>query len=1049
MATALQLPPPDTGPAFNEVSTGITPAHAHMNGYTSRLSIAEFDQLGDTRYPTLNPAPRPFSSVMPINKPERPADVPAAADAQGSWNDYRMNANPEAWGGEKLLEEVGAGSQRREESSSSKPQAQPANAEGTPQPYCVPSGSPPRMSDRPVRDNTPQRRPSRGRSTEASRPPAESAQAPDMGQRSSGVRQSQAQDQYGSAPPSSPRHPALPSVGVGAGPSASPTPPIVPLAAGPSFNSSAMQVHISPKPRASAQYPTYITPPPVMKNLNATYTPAQAPREEVCVECAMRDQDMADVDVTSPGAWERESDVVYEELLRREMEEEAAGVPPPENSSRPRARGMPLTEQNLRVWLSINPKEPSSRQQTLDQYVRSQRTLLEAEALAHARAMREAKQLEERMRDTYSQLRRSAYELGSTAQLTDDVAGVRIKPPRSSSVPTASALGKTDSHGREVTLLENGMIVEHVDVRKEEKEERDRQRREARRDRSRARKSSRGSAIDVASIYSMPVPGTQRPQTNDSGFFSGVKGSESRYSQSFSPRPSSMLTTGDRPHMLPRAYSQASFSDMQSIGSSTSPRRSRFFGFKNLTSGWRSQESFAPSGSMMDMHVALQREEQYFQEHPSAEPGSNASTLRIAEQWVPEEGTSRTVTPASGMEPKKKKNGFKKIWKIVMGSKGSSSHKGRPQSRSMEKSEDFAPLAPPPPLSYLVDRDRGPGSRRHVSTPSLPTSVSPNPASPYPASLVTAPSSIIPSPTSSRHPMPEKDNVSDGRKNSGTFEEQHQRASSGDATTPPPELDARGRPTQSSSRTLSSLGPQTPATTQSRISLAIRRDKSLPPLPTDAVDFPQGSPMTDGRPQTMFSYGHLPMSFSSDKLQPPQAPFRSADKRRQSFSGLSTKGIMQSLPIKGVFGSTPVPPFLAEERYGEFGDSRLSLRDVDSSRGTGTQRSGDSMARAKRPRSRFGLSALLGKKSSHSSQSGENALDAFLSGHRTSGSDREYPVMGNSNGNGHAHTGSTSAHSGNQQMSVASRKNLAELVDQDPEFVAYRYPSTDARFEVR
>ncbi|KAH9839386.1 uncharacterized protein C8Q71DRAFT_704234 [Rhodofomes roseus] len=1046
MATVLQLPPPDTGPAFNEVSTGISPAHAHMNEYASRLSIAEFDQLGDTRYPTLNPAPRPLASVMPINRPGRHADAPAPVDAQESWRDYPMGGNAEVWRGEQLLQEVAAGDQRREDaaSASSKPSAQSPNAESTLQPYSTPSGSPPRMSDRVGREDSSQRRPSsRGRSAEASRLPAESAQAPDMGQRSSGLRQSQAQDQYGSAPPSSPRHPALPSAGIG-GPSASATSPIVPLVAGPSFTPSGMQVHLSSKPRASAQYPTYITPPPVMNNMNATYTPAQAPREEVCVECAMRDQDMADVDVTGPGVWERDSDVMYEELLHRELEEEAAGIAPPENSSRPRARGMPLSEQNLRVWLSINPKEPSSRQQTLDQYVKSQRTLLEAEALAHARAMREAKQLEEKMRDTYSQLRRSAYELGTTAQLNDDASGVRIKPPRSSSVPAASALAKTDSQGREVTLLENGMIVEHVDVRKEEKEERDRQRREARRDRSRARKSSRGSAIDVASIYSMPVPGSQRLGTNDSGFFSGPKGSESRYSQSFSPRPSSMLTTGERPHMLPRAYSQASFSDMQSIGSSTSPRRSRFFGFKNLTAGWRSQESFAPSGSMMDMHVALQREEQYLQQHPLAEPVSNTPTLRVDDHWVQEEGSSRTATPANGLEPKKKKSGFKKIWKIVTGSKSSSGQKGRPESRSLEKSEDFAPLAPPPPLSYLVDRDRGPGSRRHVSTPSLPTSVSPNPASPYPASLITAPSSIIPSPTSGRHPAPDKDNLSDSRKNSGTLEDHHSRAPSGDAS---PDLDARGRPAQSSSRTLSSLGPQTPPTAQSRVSIAIRRDKSLPPLPAEAVDFPQGSPMAEGRPQTMFTYGHLPMSFSSDKLQPPQAPFRTSDKRRQSFGGLTSKAMMQSLPVKGVFGSTPVPPFLAEERYSEFGASRFSLRDADNSRGTGTQRSRDITARTKRPRSRFGLSALFGKKSSHGSQSGENGQDVYPNGLRTSGSDREHPVIGN--GNSHAHTGSTSAHSGNQRMSVASRKNIAELVDQDPEFVAYRYPSTDARFEVR
>jgi hypothetical protein len=66
----------------------------------------------------------------------------------------------------------------------------------------------------------------------------------------------------------------------------------------------------------------------------------------------MRDQDMADVDVTSPGVWERDSDVLYEDLLRREQEEQAAGfmlVDP----SRPRAIGGRLTETNLKIWLSI------------------------------------------------------------------------------------------------------------------------------------------------------------------------------------------------------------------------------------------------------------------------------------------------------------------------------------------------------------------------------------------------------------------------------------------------------------------------------------------------------------------------------------------------------------------------------------------------------------------------------------------------------------------------------------------------------------------------
>lgn len=208
--------------------------------------------------------------------------------------------------------------------------------------------------------------------------------------------------------------------------------------------------------------------------------------------------------------------------------------------------------------------------------------------------MRESRLIDERMRDAYAQLRRSAYELGSTAQPSDDTGGVRIKAPRSTSSPIIA----TQAHSREVTLLENGMIVEHVDVRKEEREERERRKKDERRERSRVRKSSRSSrGADVMSVYSL-----QTPMPSDSGFFSAFR-SDTRYSQSNAQRPSSVMTGGlERPQTLLRAQSQASFSDLQSIGSTASPtRRSRFFGFKNLSTGWRSQDSLAPSGSMVDM----------------------------------------------------------------------------------------------------------------------------------------------------------------------------------------------------------------------------------------------------------------------------------------------------------------------------------------------------------------------------------------------------------------------------------------------------------------
>jgi len=61
---------------------------------------------------------------------------------------------------------------------------------------------------------------------------------------------------------------------------------------------------------------------------------------------------MADVDVMSPGVWDRASDVVFEELKKREIEEAAAGIVS-NDPKRPRIKGGRLTDQNLKIWLSI------------------------------------------------------------------------------------------------------------------------------------------------------------------------------------------------------------------------------------------------------------------------------------------------------------------------------------------------------------------------------------------------------------------------------------------------------------------------------------------------------------------------------------------------------------------------------------------------------------------------------------------------------------------------------------------------------------------------
>jgi hypothetical protein len=196
--------------------------------------------------------------------------------------------------------------------------------------------------------------------------------------------------------------------------------------------------------------------------------------------------------------------------------------------------------------------------------------------------MLESRQLEDRVRDAYSQLRRSAYELGTTSP---DDRGVRVK--------TLSMLpSQTTGHSREVTVLENGMVVEHLDARKEEREERQQRRREEKR--SRGRKSSRGSAFDVASMLSTMSP---LPHTDSSLPLLPSRSSTSR--------PISVLTSPTVDTFARGMQSNPSIEALSMVSAGASPnRRTRFFGVRNLTPSFRSSDSLAPSGfsgSMVDM----------------------------------------------------------------------------------------------------------------------------------------------------------------------------------------------------------------------------------------------------------------------------------------------------------------------------------------------------------------------------------------------------------------------------------------------------------------
>lgn len=113
---------------------------------------------------------------------------------------------------------------------------------------------------------------------------------------------------------------------------------------------------LSSSPRAAPQSPKYVNAP-LSGTQNPVHVKPHVPKEEVCLECAMRDQDMADVDVTSPGIWERDSDAYYHDLVRSEEEAISNDIPLPED--RPRSTGDMLTETNLKLWLTMVRVSPT------------------------------------------------------------------------------------------------------------------------------------------------------------------------------------------------------------------------------------------------------------------------------------------------------------------------------------------------------------------------------------------------------------------------------------------------------------------------------------------------------------------------------------------------------------------------------------------------------------------------------------------------------------------------------------------------------------------
>lgn len=374
--------------------------------------------------------------------------------------------------------------------------------------------------------------------------------------------------------------------------------------------------------------------------------------------------------------------------------------------------------------------------------------------------------------------------------------------------------------------------------------------------------------------------------------------------------------------------------------------------------------------------------------------------------------------------------------------------------------DDDLPLAPPPPLSYLVGRG-SPEMTMTGSRQNPPPSITSTPpkfgfSSPG-MSPPTAPSSALPSPVSSRPPGPGLDVVEIRNAPGGRFDDGEEPQDNDLSKNPESTKILHPVMSVPDMRQRNGIRPSSPAPPLpspglhqiQAISLA-SREKSLPPIPPG--EEPAPSSRAGDRPRTVYTYDPRPLppgtSPAYDFL-PPNAPFRSGDIRRQSFSGLSSmpNSSSQLLSVNGK-SATYDPRRSFSPGYDEFGSSRRSLGRVDNIQEPlpPPPRSPVPLLKDSKRKSKFGLSSLLGKKN-HKSQDLSHEKSAFLFPTTADGQDE---WSGNYAATNPRNSGFSMGSPGqfNPRVSVTSRKALEELVSQDSEFVAYRYPSNDQRLDL-
>ncbi|WAR52025.1 hypothetical protein PtB15_1B464 [Puccinia triticina] len=396
----------------------------------------------------------------------------------------------------------------------------------------------------------------------------------------------------------------------------------------------------------------------------------------------------------------------------------------------------------LKAWTQMNVPASSHRWRTLQLYLREQRHYLELERRAKRSIDLENERTEELIRSNTDSLVQSSSMRTPTEAPRSDYQFLHT-------VPRAKITHRASS----TTLLSNGLILETLDVSKDEKE--------AAKYRANDNKLAPTSGRRVSSSSSAIRNGTaQSPRTSTMNINSLTLNPDSLNAvagmdQALSSHPGTPSTRPPSPHRF-------SFASRKSGGFGESMRPFSTWG-RNRRSASNSVLSLAPSGSMIDMHVGLSQDRHLTPgSFPSSQIGQpipkNRSMLNFHQSLGgPPMGAhqqeythkpslgSMTSSPtaarfaglgdertADGMKKENKKklrHTLKGLWmKLGLGRQracsidqiGSPSPLGT-QSRgraAAHANADDEPLDPPPSLSVLAREQQS--HRRNRSTLSLP-----------------------------------------------------------------------------------------------------------------------------------------------------------------------------------------------------------------------------------------------------------------------------------------------------------------------------------------